>query len=238
MIDKSSATRLNRLEQQLGLRFHDPNLLQEAMTHRSYINEHDDPDIRDSERLEYLGDAVLGFLTADLLFRRFPDAPEGVLTPLRSALVRERSLAALANLCNLGDALRLGRGEEANGGRTKASTLCDAFEALVGALYIDQGLDRARDFVMPLLERQLTTVLAEQLDKDARSLLQEWSQSTYNQTPQYRTISETGPDHEKTFTVEVYVGEQLLGTGQGRGKQAAAMAAARNALANVHPEEP
>lgn len=233
MTDKAVQNRFEQFEHRVGLQFHNRSLLQEAMTHRSFVNEHDDPETVDNERLEFLGDSVLGFLTADMLYRRFPAVGEGELTRLRSSLVRTESLAELAQLCTIGETLRMGRGEEASGGRERPTNLCGAFEALVGALYIDQGLDQVRTFVMPLLERQLTIVLAEQLDKDARSLLQEWSQAAHNQTPQYRTISETGPDHEKTFTVEVYVGERSLGSGQGRSKQAAAQAAARNALANV-----
>ena len=237
MTDKALTTRFDQFERRVGLHFQSRDLLQEAMTHRSFVNEHDDPDTVDNERLEFLGDSVLGFVTADMLYRRFPGVGEGELTRLRSSLVRTESLAELAQICTIGETLRMGRGEEASGGRERLTNLCGAFEALVGALYIDQGLDRVREFAMPLLERQLTVVLAEQLDKDARSLLQEWSQATHNQTPLYRTVSETGPDHEKTFTVEVYVGEQLLGAGQGRGKQAAAMAAARDALARLRSAE-
>lgn len=233
MSDKSTATRLDGFEQRTGLRFQNRGLLQEAMTHRSFVNEQDDPTTVDNERLEFLGDSVLGFITADMLYRRFPGIGEGELTRLRSSLVRTESFAELAQICTIGETLRMGRGEEASGGRERPTNLCGAFEALIGALFIDQGLERVREFVMPLLERQLETVLAEQLDKDARSLLQEWSQAAHNQTPQYRTVSETGPDHEKTFTVEVFVDEQVLGTGQGRSKQSAAQAAARDALKNV-----
>lgn len=225
--------RLEQLERRTQLRFDNRSLLQEAMTHRSYVNEHDDPEIVDNERLEFLGDSVLGFITADLLYRRFPGVGEGELTRRRSALVRTESLAELADICAIGETLRMGKGEELSGGRQRATNLCGAFEALVGALYIDQGLERVREFVLPLLNRQLEVVLAEQLDKDARSLLQEWSQATHNQTPQYRTVSESGPDHEKTFTVEVVIGEQVVGSGQGRSKQTAAQAAARDGLARV-----
>src|SRR5690606_12920222 len=127
----------------------------------------------------------------------------------------------------------MGKGEEASGGRERPNNLCGAFEALVGALYLDQGLDATRAFVVPLLERQLELVLAEQLDKDARSLFQEWSQAHYNVMPVYRTVSETGPDHEKVFTVEVLVGSEVVGLGTGRSKQAAAQAAAQDALKRV-----
>lgn len=237
MTQKASVTRLDGFENHTGLRFNNRALLQEAMTHRSFVNEHDDPTTVDNERLEFLGDSVLGFITADMLYRRFPDVGEGELTRLRSSLVRTESLADLAQTCAIGPTLRMGRGEEASGGRERPTNLCGAFEALVGALFIDQGLERVREFVMPLLERQLEVVLAEQLDKDARSLLQEWSQATHNQTPQYRTVAETGPDHEKTFTVEVVIGDRALGSGQGRSKQSAAQAAARNVLKAVRESQ-
>lgn len=224
---------LDRFEQLVGLRFQDRSLLQEAMTHRSYVNEHAEPELVDNERLEFLGDSVLGFLTADMLYRRFPEMAEGELTRLRAALVRTETLAEVAQLCHVGETLRMGKGEEASGGRERPNNLCGAFEALVGALYLDQGLDATRAFVVPLLERQLELVLAEQLDKDARSLFQEWSQAHYNVTPVYRTVSETGPDHEKVFTVEVLVGSEVVGLGTGRSKQAAAQAAAQDALKRI-----
>lgn len=218
------------LQDRIGVQFRDVALLREAMTHRSYTNEHSDEDVSDSERLEFLGDAVLGYLAAEMVFRRFPDAPEGELTPLRIELVRTEALAELAGICDLGSVLRMGRGEEATGGRTKPSNLCNAFEALVGALLIDQGLDAVRDFALPLLEEQLSRVQSRRLDKDSKSLLQEWSQTTYSLVPEYRIIAETGPGHNKTYTVEVAVGGETLGSGQGRSKQAAEKAAARDAL--------
>jgi ribonuclease-3 len=232
-LSQSHDSALDQFEQMTGLRFTDRSLLQEAMTHRSYVNEHVAPDLVDNERLEFLGDAVMGFITADLLYRRFPGMSEGELTRLRAALVRTEALADLAQLCHIGETLRMGKGEEVSGGRERPNNLCGAFEALVGALYLDQGLEAVRDYVLPLVERQLELVLAEQRDKDARSLLQEWSQAYHNVTPVYRTVSESGPDHEKVFTVEVLIGDEIVGHGEGRSKQAAAQAAAQDALKRV-----
>jgi ribonuclease III len=213
-----------------GLTFRQPDLLNQSLTHRSYINEHPDTDLIDNERLEFLGDAVLDFVTGDMLFRRFPSMPEGDLTRLRAALVRTESLATLAIEAKIGPSLRMGKGEEASGGRKRPSNLCGAFEAVVGAIYLDQGLAAATEFVMPRLEKRLSQVLAESLDKDARSVLQEMSQAAYNLTPIYNLVSASGPDHNRQFTFEVVIGGQVAGRGVGHSKQAAAQMAAREAL--------
>ncbi len=229
---------LDQFQRLTRLKFADINLLQQAMTHRSYVNEHDDKDLIDNERLEFLGDAILDFVIGEMLFARFPAMPEGDLTRLRAALVRTEALAELAVQCHVGETLRMGRGEEASGGRERPNNLCGAFEALSGAIYLDKGMDAVRRFVMPQVTIMLEQVLAEQSDKDARSLLQEWSQARYSLTPSYRTVSETGPDHEKEFTVEALVGEQVVGVGTGRSKQSAAQSAARAALRRIALEEP
>lgn len=213
-----------------GLRFSNPALLQQALTHRSYVNEHDDPSLSDNERLEFLGDAVLDFVAGEMLFERFPEMPEGDLTRLRAALVRTESLAELARKCGLGDALRMGKGEEKGGGRERPNNLCGGFEAMIGALYLDQGLDAVRSFVMPQLDERLAQVVAASLDKDARSILQEISQAQYNLTPAYRLVDATGPEHEKEFVFEALIGDRIVGRGTGRSKQAASQAAAQDAL--------
>jgi len=218
------------IQEQIGLDFANDDLLQQALTHRSYINEHGDDSISDNERLEFLGDAVLDFLVGDMLYQRFPNVPEGDLTRLRAALVRTDSLAELAQHLGLGQALRMGKGEEANGGRERITTLCATFEAVVGALYLDKDLEAVRVFVTPRLDSLLEQVLAEARDKDARSLLQEWSQAELNLTPAYRTVSATGPDHQKEFLVEVVIAEKAVAHGTGRSKQAAAQSAAKEAL--------
>jgi ribonuclease-3 len=229
---------MQAFQQGIGLRFHDQTLLQQALTHRSYVNEHEDADLIDNERLEFLGDAVLDFVSGDMLFRRFPDALEGELTRLRAALVRTESLASLARLCALGEALRMGKGEENSGGRERLNNLCGGFEALIGALYIDQGLDAVKAFVTPLLLRRLEIIIAEQLDKDPRSLLQERSQAVYGKTPEYRFVESSGPEHEKAFTFEVLIGDWVAGRGVGRSKQAAAHAAAYDALEKLDKDTP
>ena len=213
-----------------GLHFHNPALLEQAMTHRSFLNEQEDQNVRDNERLEFLGDAVLDFVMTRVLFAQFPDLPEGDLTRLRAALVRTDTLAEVAASMSIGEVLRMGRGEELTGGRQRRNLLCDAFEALLGALYLDQGLEPVADFVVPRLMPLVDYILAEGLHIDARSKLQEWSQAVHGETPVYMVISEDGPDHEKEFTVEVLIGEHSISQGRGRSKQLAAQSAARAAL--------
>jgi ribonuclease-3 len=220
------------------LNFHDFSLLEQAMTHRSFLNEQEDQTVRDNERLEFLGDAVLDFVMTRVLFAQFPDLPEGDLTRLRAALVRTDTLAEVAAGLSIGEVLRMGRGEELTGGRQRRNLLCDAFEALLGALYLDQGLEPVAEFVVPRLMPMVDYILAEGLHIDARSKLQEWSQATHGETPVYMVISETGPDHEKEFTVEVLIGEHSIGQGQGRSKQLAAQAAARAALKLIEGSPP
>ncbi len=210
--------------------FRDLNLLREALTHRSYLNEHPEADWGDNERLEYLGDAVLDFLLADSLYRRFPQAREGELTGLRAALVRRETLARLARQLGLGEALLMGHGEADSGGRQRPPLLCAAFEALIGALYLDQGLTGVASFVMPRMEAELAAAQAEVLDKDPKSRLQELAQGLLGVTPRYRTVKAEGPDHAKRFTVEVHLGNAVWGVGQGHSNQAAAQQAAIDAL--------
>lgn len=221
---------LQDFQARYALHFDNQDLLEQALTHRSYLNEQEDESLRHNERLEFLGDAVLDYIVARLLFLRYPDMPEGDLTRLRSALVRTQTLAELARGLDLGTYLRMSKGEDMTGGRNRRALLCDAFEALLGALYLDQGMEAASDFVSPLLLPLIDYILSEGLHIDARSKLQEWSQSAQGETPIYVVVSEEGPDHEKEFTMEVMIGEQVVGTGTGRSKQLAAQSAARNAL--------
>jgi ribonuclease-3 len=213
----------------MGLEFRDPQLALRALTHRSYANEHPGK-WDDNERLEFLGDAVLDFLSGAWVYHRFPDSLEGRLTRMRSALVRTETLAGFARKLEIGSLLRLGRGEEETGGRDRPANLCGAFEALIGALYLDQGAEAARKFVEPFFEEAAMRILQEQAEIDAKSLLQEWSQAERSLTPRYVTAEERGPDHEREFTVEVYIGDELWGAGVGPSKQAAAQAAALEAL--------
>lgn len=216
----------------LRLPFSDHLLLTRALTHRSYMNEHPEA-LEDNERLEFLGDAVLDFLVGAWLYNRFPEMPEGNLTRLRSALVRTEQLAEFAQEIDLGKAMQLGRGEEEGGGRERPALLCATFEALVGALFLEAGIDAVRDFIAPLLDRAANRIFSDQKDKDPKSSLQEWAQSQGYGTPTYRTIKAAGPDHAKVFEVEVVINGQVYGRGVGHRKQAAAKAAAMSALESL-----
>jgi ribonuclease-3 len=224
---------LARFSVEAGLEFRDPDLLRTALTHSSFLNEHLDLDWEDNERLEYLGDAVLDFLLAEHLYLRLPNASEGELTALRAALVRRDTLARFASDLDLGSLLLLGHGEAETGGRARAATLCAAFEALVGALYLDQGIGGVSDFVTPFVERELPLALDESSGKDPKSRLQELSQGVLGLTPRYRATSAEGPEHAKVFTVHVVIGEMICGQGEGPSKQVAAQQAAAEALRNT-----
>ena len=221
---------LTRIQGRLGITFRDLSLLQRALTHRSYINEHPGHILEDNERLEFLGDAVLDFIAGAWLYHRFPEMDEGRLTRLRAGLVRTETLAKFAQDFQLGEALLLGRGEDESGGRSRHRNLCGAFEALVGALFLDQGMEAARTFVEPLFGPALDDILGRATDKDPKSLFQEWSQATLGLTPIYRTVDSQGPDHAKQFTVEVVIGSTVIAQGTGHSKQTAAQAAAHHAL--------
>ncbi len=225
------------LEGILGVEFADKSLLQRALTHRSYLNEHPESAFEDNERLEFLGDAVLDFVTGEYLYHRFPEMAEGPLTSLRSALVRRETLARFARQIGLGGHLLLGHGEAASGGRNRAATLCATFEAVVGALYLDQGSDAVRSFVEPIIGPEVARTMREQLDKDDKSRLQELAQGQLHCTPHYSTVREVGPDHAKVFTVQVAICGTVYGQGTGRSKQQAAQAAAQQALERLEAEE-
>jgi ribonuclease-3 len=224
---------IDDLQHTLGFTFTHRGLLEEALTHSSYLNEHPNEEVKDYERLEFLGDAVLDFVTGEMLFTRFPDLAEGELTRLRSALVRMESLAELARAINLGAAVRMGKGEVRNGGRERVSTLCRAFEALIGAIYIDQGLERVREFVIPRLTALQHQVIQEALAKDARSRLQEWSQAEHGLTPSYHVLSVDGPDHERQYLVEVRLHDTRIANGTGKSILIASQQAAVNAMKRV-----
>ncbi len=213
----------------VDLHFNEWLLLSRALTHRSYLNEHVEA-LEDNERLEFLGDAVLDFVVGAWLYNTCPEMPEGDLTRLRSALVYTEQLAAFARQIELGKALRLGRGEAASGGRERSAILCDTFEALVGAVYLDSGIEAVRTFIFPMLENAIETVLINHRIDDPKSLLQEWVQAQGFSTPQYITRSTSGPDHSREFIVDVMVDGKVFGTGSGQSKQAATKSAAQDAL--------
>lgn len=223
-------TELTSLQEALGISFKDITLLQEALVHRSYLNESPGFSGPSNERLEFLGDAFLGFVVARKLHADFPDLQEGGLTRMRSALVQTRTLARVAESLGIGDHLRMGRGEEETGGRHKPRNLASAFEALVGAILVDQGAEKTEEFVLRALASEWGTAVQGRTEKDPKSRLQELLQSNHHLPPVYRLVSSTGPDHARVFTVEVLDGEIPLGQGTGVSKQGAEQAAARSAL--------
>jgi ribonuclease-3 len=228
--DLVALTDLSGLQAVLRVSFSDVSVLQQALVHRSYLNEIPSSPLESNERLEFLGDAVLGYVVADEIFRRFPDLAEGELTKLRSALVRGETLSRIALSLGLGDHLYLGRGEEESGGRQRPRNLSCALEAVIGAVLVDQGLDASRGFILRLLGEELERAIEEKLVADFKSRLQQIIQSDRRLTPVYRTVEEVGPDHAKVFTVEVLAGDAVLGRGTGRSKRAAEMEAAREAI--------
>ena len=222
--------------QQAGLHFNDSQLVRRALTHSSYVNEN--PEIQeDNERLEFLGDAALDFVIASWIYRHYPEMDEGQLTRLRSALVRTEQLAAFAEEIHLGEAVLLGHGEESSGGRARQALLCDAFESIMGALYIDSGLEAVAAFLEPRLPGAVDQAMEDESLMDDRSLLQIWAQAELGETPRYRTIDSTGPDHDREFVVEVSLGEQPAAQGRGKSKQEAAQAAASEALRTLQKGE-
>ncbi len=228
MIDSEDI--LSSMQQQLGLQFEQPELLREALTHASFVNENPTEAQTDNERLEFLGDAVFDLLVAEELFRRYPNAREGELTAMRAALVKTDTLAQVSHRIDLPSHLLLGRGEEASGGRSRPANLCATLEAVIGATYLDRGLAETRRVVRELLAEPLRSLEVAGETRDPKSILQEQIQGDLHRTPVYRTVSESGPDHAKEFVVEVAVGERVLGVGRGHNKQAAEQAAARDAL--------
>jgi ribonuclease-3 len=212
--------------------FSDISLYYRALTHRSYVNEHPEA-LEDNERLEFLGDAVLDFLVGAWLYNRFPEMAEGSLTRMRAALVGNEQLAEFARKLGLGEVMRLGRGEADSGGRKRNALLGSTFEALIGALYIDKGVQEVLDFVGPLLAEACEMILKARKDQDPKSLLQEWSQSQGFGAPFYRTTGANGPDHDKVFEIEVIIQGANYGNGTGHSKQTAAKAAARQALTKL-----
>jgi ribonuclease-3 len=217
-----------------GFTFHDPALLQEALTHRSYVNEvrKSDPHARHNERLEFLGDAVLAFVVGAWLYKILPHEREGRLSRLRSLLVQGETLAKFARACGLADLLRLGAGEDKGGGRTRVSILADAFEAVVGALYLDQGLEAVKAFLAPFLWLALQDALHQVSTKDDKTRLQEWFQAQ-GQIPTYHILWADGQDHQKLFLVEVRVNDVPLGWGNAGRKQKAQQVAAQMALKSL-----
>jgi ribonuclease-3 len=219
----------NDCQKKLGISFRQQSLLEQAFVHSSYSNENPDFAWPNNERLEFLGDAVLNFIVTEKLYEEFPQLPEGELTELRASLVCRDTLAELACSLKLGEWLMLGRGEEANGGRAKTSNLTNAMEALVGALYLDQGLAKARKFILRQLKPELEKIKEGKTTPNYKSLVQELVQGQKRPTPVYRLVEAIGPNHSKQFTAEIIVEGEALGRGTGRSKKIAESLAAKSA---------
>ena len=223
---------LAALQKKLGVTFSNPSLLEQALIHTSYANENPAMAIS-NERLEFLGDAVLGFIIAQELYQRLPHSSEGEMTELRSSLVRGNTLFRMAKQIDLGSYLYLGKGEEASGGRRKSANLAGALEAVIAAVFLDQGSSAARDFILKLTGKELDKLLSQGIEPDYKSQLQELFQARQQQTPVYQVIEAIGPDHDRSFTVEVKVADTVLGVGSGKSKKSAEAEAARSALARL-----
>ncbi|MCL5004091.1 MAG: ribonuclease III [Patescibacteria group bacterium] len=224
--------KIEKLEEEIGLNFNDKELLKTALTHRSYLNEHREVKCS-NERMEFLGDAVLQFLSSRFLYEKFPDSPEGDLTNFRAALVCAPSLAKVSIELELGSYLFLSKGEEDSGGRLREYILANTFEALLGAVFLDRGIEACGRIVERYLFPGIDEILKNHTYKDYKSLFQELSQEKYNQTPEYKELSAWGPDHNKTFKMGVYLSAKLFGEGEGSSKQKAEQSAARDALAKL-----
>ncbi|MEY8446094.1 ribonuclease III [Enterococcus ratti] len=220
----------NELKKKYRIVFHDLNLLEQAFTHSSYVNEHRNLQLSDNERLEFLGDAVLELMVSEYLYRLYPSIPEGKLTKTRAAIVREDSLSKFAKECGFDKYIMLGKGEENSGGRNRPALLCDLFEAFLGALYLDQGFKAAHAFLQTVVFPKVKAG-AFSHEMDHKTKLQEFLQKSGDVVIEYRLVKEEGPAHERVFWIEVYVDDKLIGTGQGKSKKLAEQAAAENALA-------
>ena len=219
---------MKRLEENLNYSFKNIKLLENALTHSSYANEIRDPHAS-NERLEFLGDSVLSVIVADYIYNQFPEKPEGELTKLRASLVCEKSLCSFSKMLGMGEYLRLGKGEDQNGGRQRPSILADAFEAVLAAMYIDGGLDVARRHVMRFILEELNHT-EDEVFKDYKTSLQEVIQQNPEEQLTYVLTSESGPDHDKIFEVEVHLNSNVIGKGTGKNKKQAEQAAAKQAL--------
>jgi ribonuclease III len=220
----------SQFESKAGVSFKNKDLLRQAFTHRSYLNENRGTNLEHNERLEFLGDAVLELIVTDYLYNKYPQTPEGELTSYRSALVNSMTLAQAATDLGMNEFLLLSHGESKDTGRARTYILANTFEAFLGALYIDQGYEATKDFIAKQIFHLIDEIVEKGLWMDAKSKFQEAAQDKEGVTPSYKTIKEVGPDHDKRFTVGVYIGNELVVTGEGKSKQEAEQNAARKAL--------
>ncbi|MFH0890721.1 MAG: ribonuclease III [Candidatus Liptonbacteria bacterium] len=221
---------MNDLEKRIGVIFKDKNLLKEALTHRSYLNEHPEWGLPHNERLEFLGDAVLELVTTEYLFSHFSEKPEGQLTMLRAALVNYQFLSKITGEFDLDDAILMSRGERADNSKAREVILANAIEALIGAIYLDQGFEIASNFIHRFILEHLPDILENKSYKDAKSELQEIVQEQLRVTPSYKVLEENGPAHKRIFRIGVYFGEKLIAEGEGSSKQEGEIEAAKKAL--------
>lgn len=219
-----------KIEELLNLEFKNEELVQTAFTHRSYLNEHSDYKNPSNERLEFLGDAILQFLSSEFLYNTYTKAPEGELTNIRAALVNTGSLGEESKKLGFGEHLLMSKGEEASGGRSREYILANTFEAVIGLIYLEHGIDACRTHLTKNLFYKVKDIVDNNKFKDYKSSFQELAQAKVGSTPIYRVLEEVGPDHNKVFKVGIYIGEKLYGSGQGSSKQKAEQAAAKNAL--------
>lgn len=217
-------------EKKIGIDFFDKNILKQAFTHRSYLNEKGSNGMSHNERLEFLGDAVLELVVTEYLYKKFPEKPEGELTSLRASLVNSEALAKLARVLGMNDFLLLSKGEKKDTGKARQYILANAFEALVGAVYLDRGYARAENFIEKNAFKDLPEILKNNLWRDNKSFFQEKAQEITGITPCYKVLKEWGPDHNKHFEIGVFLGNELIGRGEGMSKQEAEQNAASNGL--------
>lgn len=230
MADRNLGKELIDLQQLLGVTFNNTDILRTAITHRSYLNEHKEATWEHNERLEFLGDAVLELAVTDYLFKEFPQKPEGELTAIRAALVNTNSLSAASEALGVNQYLLMSKGEAKDEGRARQYILANVFEAFIGAMYIDQGYDTARNFIASRLFDNTAEIVRKRLWQDAKSRFQELAQDKASVTPTYETVSQDGPDHNRVFTVGVFLRAEKIAEGKGASKQEAEQKAARAAL--------
>ena len=212
---------LKNIQTEISYTFKDKNILIQALTHRSYLNEHRTENLKSNETYEFLGDSILEFWISEKLFHQFPEFDEGDLTNLRSLIVCTQNLSLIATQINLGSYLMLSKGEERHGGRTNQSILADTYESILGSIYLDGGTKPAFDFLKKTLSQSIINLSSKEIYKDPKSLFQEIAQSKRGITPRYQTVNESGPDHQKNFEIAVYLGEELIASGNGNSKQKA-----------------
>ncbi|RMF58397.1 MAG: ribonuclease III [Calditrichaeota bacterium] len=229
-LNDEEARVVETFQQKFHIHFHDPRLLATALKHRSYLNLTNEPRTQSNERLEFLGDAVLDLVVTHYLYEKFPNKTEGYLSKVKSILVSKPVMGDIAAELSLGQLMLMNRGEEKTGGRKRQSILADAFEAIIGAIYLDNGYDSAKKFINDYLLKDIKKILRKGLYKNYKSILLEYAQGTTRGVPVYRIIEESGPDHAKEFVIGVWIGNEKLGEGKGRSKKIAEQEAAKQAI--------